>query len=1516
MNKMKQKNRIYFFFSLIFTLLIASCGIKNYKGFVEEDARFANYTFLDYDNAGLAYYVDETNPNDIAVAIGTCTAENVSVSAYTEEVDGVPTSRDVTSVFPSGFQNCDTIKKITLPDTVTTFGTDAFAGSSLETITLPKNLTAISSGAFRNCKDLTSVKFKTGNLLATINDYAFANCYNLDTFSFHEIKNLKTIGREAFLYCLKLTSVVFPEGFVTLESYAFQDCKGLTTIYFPASTGYVATNAFRGVGESAKIYFSEEEPGSGSSSSSSASSSKTPVSLASDFNFSYGDYYIPVVYGVGAMKFVDDFQFITPEGGDYKIVECNYGENEGDWSPTDTRQFPEHIASDEVVLLGYTGVTPNAELDIPATILGGAYKVVGIKSQAFMDKTNIKKVTFHENLRFIDYGAFSGCTSLTDIDLRGAVDLQHIQSRAFFDTMPSAGGTVGELRSIHIPANVQNIEGDAFRNCQGLFRLYFDGAATKYEEAFLCPADGDFTFKLGYVPSGITSVTFDGPAVSYTRGNDGVSITIAGCRQGGVARVIYTTNNTTTQTFTGHEDDNGALVKTFVLAGDTDDGSIGTVTVNDVPVSPSGYSIDNTGGKSKIVFNTAPADEAEIVVSYSAQSKLTKIQTCAFYGCSSGFGDSSFDGIELRQADNPFSNIYFPDSLQEIGKSAFAGGQFIGGVTFKSDELEIKENAFSGQKALSSITFPDSVTGLTLGKKCFAYAPTLTNLSECVAGNLYKKLISVTLPENTTVTGTDIFQGRFFAAIYCIGNAPTGTSKWDRRNESCGDDGKNGTLESFGSFSSDAIKNELDFIPVYKVNSTDDIISLPSKDHPIFDFVKEQGKNYATLTNYHNYGGRIKDQDGDTAITMGRSLTTNDQDDINDAYDSEYAVPSGDGHFKFMIPYQVTFDDGANWLDVKTIGKAALAIQFNCSDMHPRGCGPQSNKDYKNTNAHKYWKAGENFWTMKEIYLPNSITTISDIAMAFVSFTTVKSYKNTGLTDSSDDKAKIWNNSSGALLGDGKFPEGLTFIGKKAFAFSAITAAKIPDCLATFGSITGNGTPDTNNSYFYFPFMGCFELSVLELYSVGTASPTFTGGEGSGAISHRNSKKLLEGAGAKTSFEIEWGTTQMVAGALRGGRKVVNILFPYTLTAISKNFLDTIGNAVDSEGRSGKSDLESVRFGGISQYPNAVDNNPKTVPQCTSIGRSAFYGSSKLKTVEFPNSLTELGQWAFYGCESLDTISIDRGDTLGDTTPSSHLDLSQIQNLSTIGQECFINCKKIKEVTTPSALTWFKSKGAFNGCSGLETLNLNSATQNLGQETFKACSKLTSVTFTCPSGNTLGDNCFNGCSLLSSITFDGTTNTIGSSCFSGCKALTSVTFAANDASATFNNNAFSGCTGLQSITVPDGSFLNQKVFNGCTGLKTGGIILGEGVSFASNSTGSNSAFAGCVDAKIFLMDSDETYVANQTGSGARYPSGWNYRDGTNPLTFYCYSATQPQNPLPNFHYWEDEDHDGVPHIWQ
>lgn len=1481
MDKTKQKNRIYFFFSLIFTLLISSCGIRNLNGFVGEDARFANYTFLGNDGdgtAGLAYYADENNPNEIAVGIGTCTAQDIEVSTY----DGKP----VTQVFPAGFQNCDTIRTIELPDSVTVFGTDAFAGSSLQYITIPNELRVISTGAFRNCRSLTSVTFESGNKLTTINDYAFANDYNLTTFLFHKITNLTSVGKEAFLYCLGLSSVIFPDSFTTLGSYAFQDCKNLKTIYFPASIAVIGSYAFKGVGQDAKIYFSENREKTVEDLNLSDPNPGTTIPFEDDHNFSFGEYHVPIIFDVGSLKIVGPFQFFRPNDGVYIMNEC-VTDGDGNWSATAGIDYSDTLASDEVMLWSYDddGTT---DLEIPATIdWGETLKVVGIKNNVFNGNTHLRSVTFNENLRFIDYGAFAGCSNLKTINLEGAVDLQHIQSRAFYGTMPitlvSGKYTVSTLYSVHIPANVENIAADAFRNCPGLFKVYFDGASDEYEETFICNGSTQ-SFELAYVPNSVTSVTVDGPQKSSTLVGKTITITGNAPRAGAVLKVTYTTNSTNIQKFKGHYEGEGQqrhLATEFILSSKAQ--AIGSITVGGNLVTNYTSEDYDEGTKTKITFASGPDDGAEIIVSYRAKSKLREIEEYAFCSCANGIDGKSFYNFTLRQTNNPFQTLYLPLSLEIIHPYAFSKGSFIGGVVFKSAKLTIYDHAFAEQKTLSSIVFPSSMseTGLNLYEKCFASG--LSN-SECVAGDMHKKLISVTLPANTTVWDNDIFYGHIMLSIYCINNTPVvenNKTSWNRVGNQ--DNQKNPIMADFGDFSGSATKDDMDKVPVYTVASADDIISLPNKQNPIFDFVKTKGDNFATLTNFHFYGGRIKDHNGNTAIIPGKTLSTPySTANINSSYNSEYAVKlDTNGHFRLEIPYQVYIN--GSWLTVQVIGKSALAIQFNTGSLHPKSGANETNREDTSagSGSYNYWKDFSNYWTTREITVPNSLTTISDTAMAFVPFTTLKSYDGVSSSKlSTDGKAYIYDDSTNSLSVNGSFPSSLTVIGKKAFVFSGITSAKLPSGLRQFGNITASSGPNNAYAYYHFPFMGCFDLAELSMDGSGVFKAS------GGVLIYASTGKMIEGAGGQQTIEIPWGTTETVAGAIRGGRNIDTVYFPYTLGAISQSFLDTIGSSRDSAGRSCQSALKHVYFADASHYG---ETSSTTTSQCKVIGRSAFYGHGYLEDIELPYGLQEIGVYAFRYCTRLNSITIDKGTGTPVEGLGSHLNFTKLPSLTTLGTNCFEACTALTEVTTSEHIGTVPDS-AFNICTGLQRATFNSATSTIGKSSFNGCNNLQTITFNGPSS--LGSNAFSGCTLLNSVTFNGTV-TLGSS-------------------------AFSGCTSLTDITVPQGSKIYSKAFNGCTGLASGsGVIIGKNVTFDTGATKGNSAFFGCdLTTKIFLMD---TYEEFKGSNASHYPAGWNIyttTGGNLPLDFYCYSATQPENPVSGFHYWEDEDHDGVPHIWQ
>ena len=63
----------------------------------------------------------------------------------------------VKSIGESAFMNCYSLKSVTIPDSVTSIGSYAFASSNLTGITIPASVTNIGIGAFQGCVALTSV---------------------------------------------------------------------------------------------------------------------------------------------------------------------------------------------------------------------------------------------------------------------------------------------------------------------------------------------------------------------------------------------------------------------------------------------------------------------------------------------------------------------------------------------------------------------------------------------------------------------------------------------------------------------------------------------------------------------------------------------------------------------------------------------------------------------------------------------------------------------------------------------------------------------------------------------------------------------------------------------------------------------------------------------------------------------------------------------------------------------------------------------------------------------------------------------------------------------------------------------------------------------------------------------------------------------------------------------------------------------------------------------------------------
>ena len=80
--------------------------------------------------------------------------ENAEEVVIPSEIEGKP----VTEIGESAFQACESLTRVTIPDTVQTLGKYVFWGcTKLQDVTLPKTLSAISDGCFRFCSALAEL---------------------------------------------------------------------------------------------------------------------------------------------------------------------------------------------------------------------------------------------------------------------------------------------------------------------------------------------------------------------------------------------------------------------------------------------------------------------------------------------------------------------------------------------------------------------------------------------------------------------------------------------------------------------------------------------------------------------------------------------------------------------------------------------------------------------------------------------------------------------------------------------------------------------------------------------------------------------------------------------------------------------------------------------------------------------------------------------------------------------------------------------------------------------------------------------------------------------------------------------------------------------------------------------------------------------------------------------------------------------------------------------------------------
>ena len=194
------------------------------------------------------------------------------------------------------------------------------------------------------------------------------------------------------------------------------------------------------------------------------------------------------------------------------------------------------------------------------------------------------------------------------------------------------------------------------------------------------------------------------------------------------------------------------------------------------------------------------------------------------------------------------------------------------------------------------------------------------------------------------------------------------------------------------------------------------------------------------------------------------------------------------------------------------------------------------------------------------------------------------------------------------------------------------------------------------------------------------------------------------------------------------------------------------------------------------------------------IGVVAFYGCSKLRQIDLPNSLIGIGNRVFYNCSSLESLVIPEGVTM-------------------LSESFLIRCASLRSVSFPSS--WIPSKifldrvyTCFSGCTSLEEITVGKKNQYVRAQSGclieRATNKLLYGTKAAviPEGVTsIGRLAFIR-SEIESVEIPASVTEIGLRAFEQCRKLKRVTFAPNSNLTEINIATFGYCDALEYLEIP------------------------------------------------------------------------------------------------------------------
>ncbi len=1243
-------------------LLILSVPQTNYPTWQSPDG--ATYKTAIRREDGVVYCPSEDGTGVAFV----CFDNNATEVVIPDTIDGLP----LTEIYAGAFAG-KAVTKVTLPDTVTVIGKDAFhLCKQLAEVNMPSALREIRYRAFNGCTVLQDITLPEG--LTTIGDYVFPNCRAFTKMNIPS--TLQNFGRNMFPNCTALAKVTLPAELTVIPPYTFKGCTALKHIEIPLQVAEIGEKAFEGSGLTS-ITFLGGTP-----------LLATEDALSADVRI-YAD---PTIVGW-------TFPTWTATNG------VTYNTSTITYSSADL--LYEKISDIAIRILAYTG--KGTEIVIPETIDG--YNVVSIGMAAFKGNKTLTSVTLPDSIQEIEEGAFYNCSALASINF--PISLGFIGDNAFYNC--------DKLTEVAFPEGLMQIGVQAFYDCDGISAVVIPEQVTSIggRAFYSCGVLKNVELKNGNAELGInifnschnlTTLTLPQnllivPANFASACSALKTITIpasvlvinpyafnnSGLRQvyfeGDAPAIANTETFPVMAEFYVEEGKQGWTFPSWTaISGETFPVKLKS---EEVMLTEGDYQYKVLGGNARITKYSGSA--AELVVpstlggytvdsiGYGAFASMKSLTNVTIPETITQIDDYAFDVCTALQT------IVLPEKMTYLGRSVFNQCTSLTAITLPSGLTEISANlftqcesltviripegvktisgaAFAACKGLAEVILPDSLQ--TIQGSAFSACEALTDIAmpeglRTIQSYAFKgctALEAVTLPSSLATLYSSTFAGSGVTTLYFRGNAPkistntvdldnvtfvvkAGTTGWTFPTWKASNGRNYNTVEDAllqGGYKFAAIDDTR--LKLLSYSGTETALTIPAE---------VDGMTVATIADKAFYGNTTIQ-----SVVIPDSVTAIG----NYAFQNCTALTS------------VTLS-----ANLKTIGNSAF---YGCKTLTvlslPQGLTKLGSLAIMNTG-------------IKELTLPDSLSNVSGTSVGSPNLThiyvsdTHPMYVSQGGVIYSTDKKTLYLYPSGRT-GTYRISKGVEIVDAFAFFNSRLTAIHIPASVKEISQI--RTTTTIKNLYFYGDLPTYGEIGWFGAIDDYLNSVTVYYVEGKNGWT---TPTLTLNAGGK--YEETYNTVPFTADG-----------YLYT----------TDGSQVTITGYVGTQTKLTI--------PTTIAGLP-----VTAIGEKAFYGNKTIQQVIIPDSVKTIGVSAFNSCSALTTVTLPNGLTQIAESTFRNSGLTSIDipaSVTLIDKYAFWYCYSLTSVTLHEGLE-ILSTNAFESC-GLTEIALPASLRSVTFGTFSS----------------------------------------------------------------------------------------------------------------------------------------------------------------------------------------------------